>query len=112
MSRSRLLVSTLALALACVSQAHGAELSPVTKQTGLPRTPEQLAVSFEHADLGFKVIPDQRRIEGDATLTFKALSRCRRWWSIWIRNTRSAGSRWTASRWPARPGRTPKAACA
>ncbi|RZZ87003.1 M1 family metallopeptidase [Pseudoxanthomonas winnipegensis] len=74
MSRSRLLVSTLALALACVSQAHGAELSPVTKQTGLPRTPEQLAVSFEHADLGFKVIPDQRRIEGDATLTFKAIS--------------------------------------
>ncbi|SEK98392.1 Peptidase family M1 [Pseudoxanthomonas sp. GM95] len=71
MSRSRVLVSTLALALAAAS-AQAADLSPLTKETGLPRTPEQLAVVFEHADLGFKVIPEQRRIEGDAKLTFKA----------------------------------------
>ena len=48
------------------------ELSATTRQTGLPRTPEQRAVVFEHATLHFKVLPQDRRIEGDATLRFRA----------------------------------------
>jgi len=79
MSHCRPVLSMLALSLAVfTAPAFAAEppadqppLGALTRETGLPRTPEQLAVVFEHADLGFKVIPDQRRIEGDATLTFK-----------------------------------------
>jgi aminopeptidase N len=70
----RVLSAVISLGLAAVPAAMAEQpaLSEITRATGLPRTPEQLAVVFEHADLGFKVIPDQRRIEGDATLTFKA----------------------------------------
>lgn len=35
-------------------------------------------MAFERADLGFKVFPDRQAIEGDATLTFRALSRLER----------------------------------
>ena len=44
--------------------------SDTTMASGLPRTPEQEAMSFAHADLGFRILPDEQRIEGDATLTF------------------------------------------
>ncbi len=47
-------------------------LSAFTAQSGLARAPEQEAVVFEHADLRFKVDPAQRRIDGDAALTFRA----------------------------------------
>ncbi len=47
-------------------------LTDLTRDSGRPRAPEQEAVVFEHADLAFKVIPRRKRIEGDATLTFKA----------------------------------------
>ena len=49
-------------------------LSAFTVQSGLPRAPEQEAVVFEHADLHFKVDPAQRRLDGDASLTFRATS--------------------------------------
>lgn len=75
MRHARSVLATLALG-ACVLAPHALaqqpELGAMTRETGLPRAPEQLAVVFEHADLGFKVIPAQQRIEGDATLTFKA----------------------------------------
>jgi len=68
----------LALGLACAAlsaNAAGAaqpELTALTQDTGVPRTPEQAAVVFEHADLSFKVVPDRKRLEGDATLSFRA----------------------------------------
>jgi len=48
---------------------------PLTAQTqvsGGPRPAEQTALSFDHADLSFEVLPKQRRIRGDATLRFTA----------------------------------------
>ncbi len=48
-------------------------LAAHTAQSGLPRAPEQLGVAFEHADLRFRVDPARRRLEGDATLAFRAL---------------------------------------
>jgi len=65
-------VSSLALSIALAASAQGAELSPLNRDSGLPRAPEQEAVAFEHADLSFKVIPATRSLEGDARLTFKA----------------------------------------
>jgi aminopeptidase N len=47
-------------------------LTELTRDSGRPMAPEQAAVLFEHADLGFKLIPRKRRLEGDATLTFQA----------------------------------------
>lgn len=43
-----------------------------TMDTGGPRTPEQLAMRFDVADLAIKVMPDDKAIEGVATLTFTA----------------------------------------
>lgn len=45
-----------------------------TLQTDQPRTPEQEAMRIDLADLSLKVIPDQKRIEGDASLTITALA--------------------------------------
>ena len=47
-------------------------LTAFTLQSGLARAPEQEAVVFEHADLRFRIDPVQQRIDGDATLTFRA----------------------------------------
>ena len=47
-------------------------LTPTTAATGLPRAPEQEAVTFELADLSFKVDPARKRLDGDAKLTFLA----------------------------------------
>ena len=33
---------------------------------------EQRALGFEHADLKFRILPDRKAIEGEATLTFTA----------------------------------------
>lgn len=60
------------LSLAMPSLAAQPELTALTRDSGRPMAPEQRAVAFEHADLGFKVIPARRRIEGDARLTFRA----------------------------------------
>lgn len=65
----------LALGLACAAASAGAAqpaLTPMTEDTGVPRTPEQAAVVFEHADLSFKVLTDSQRLEGDAALRFRA----------------------------------------
>ena len=48
-------------------------LTALTAKSGVARAPEQEAVVFEHADLRFRVDPAQRRLDGDAGLTFRAL---------------------------------------
>jgi aminopeptidase N len=45
-------------------------LSAHTLASGGPKLPEQTALDFRHADLRFRVEPDTRSIEGDATLQF------------------------------------------
>ena len=45
-------------------------LTDFTRNSGAARTPEQLAVTFEHADLSLRVEPVRHWIEGDARLTF------------------------------------------
>src|SRR5690606_10276631 len=50
-----------------------AALSQTTVASGLPRAPEQEAVVFEHADLKFRIDPARQHIDGDATLTFRAM---------------------------------------
>jgi aminopeptidase N len=54
---------------ACASQPV---LTAQTIGSGAERTPEQLAVVFEKADLALRVDPATRTIRGDATLTFQA----------------------------------------
>ncbi|HEX7986769.1 MAG TPA: M1 family metallopeptidase [Duganella sp.] len=47
-------------------------LTDFTANSGAPRAPEQLAVTFEKADLALRVDPATRSIRGDASLTFLA----------------------------------------
>jgi aminopeptidase N len=60
-------------AVACSPSAPPAPppLTDLTSNSGAPLTPEQQAVTFEHANLRFRVDPEARRLEGDATLTFQ-----------------------------------------
>jgi aminopeptidase N len=82
---SRLIASTalaavLGLSAPLVAQAQDAapdaaparESTPFTLQTDQPRTPEQLAVTFDKADLTIKVIPDDKAIDAVAVLDFTA----------------------------------------
>ena len=46
--------------------------TPFTLSSGTPRTPEQLALRFDKADLSFKLLPETRSIEGVAVLDFTA----------------------------------------
>ncbi|EZP37623.1 M1 family metallopeptidase [Janthinobacterium lividum] len=62
-----LLLSCLLLS-ACATRAPTA----YTLNSGAERTPEQLAVVFEHADLTLRIDPASRSIAGDARLTFLA----------------------------------------
>ena len=67
--------SLLALSTATPSVAWAAEplkTSELSLQTGGPMPAEQQALGFEHADLKFKILPDKKAIEGEATLTFTA----------------------------------------
>jgi aminopeptidase N len=48
-------------------------LTEFTYHTGLARAPQQEAVVFELADLKFKVDPANKHLDGDATLTFRAI---------------------------------------
>jgi len=50
------------------------KLTALTASSGGPRTPEQIAVRFEAADLQIRVDPRRKRIDGDAALTFRAES--------------------------------------
>ncbi|HJV42809.1 M1 family metallopeptidase [Caulobacter sp.] len=64
--------SLLALSAANASAAEPLKTSALTLETGGPMPPEQKALAFEHADLKFKILPDKKAIEGEATLTFTA----------------------------------------
>ena len=68
---SHLFAAALSL-LAFTAHAEKGNLTDFTYSSGAPRTPEQEAVVFEHADLQFKVEPAQQRLTGDAALTFQA----------------------------------------
>ncbi|MGH7028421.1 hypothetical protein [Brevundimonas sp.] len=46
--------------------------TPFTLSSGTPRTPEQLALRFDKADLSFKLLPETQSIEGVAILDFTA----------------------------------------
>jgi len=46
--------------------------TPFTLSSGTPRTPEQLALRFDRADLSFKLLPETQSIEGVALLDFTA----------------------------------------
>ncbi len=50
------------------------ESTAFTLETDLPRTPEQEAVRFDKADLAIRILPDQKAIEGVATLDFTVLA--------------------------------------
>jgi len=71
MRHYRLLAAALSL-LAFAAHAERGDLTEFTYGSGAPRAPEQEAVVFEHADLQFKVEPAQKRLTGDAALTFLA----------------------------------------
>ncbi|GAB2501485.1 M1 family metallopeptidase [Pseudoxanthomonas sangjuensis] len=70
------------LLFAAVASAHAADeqppLSAQTLSSGGPAAPEQKAVAFDKAELAFKLIPESRRLEGDARLTFVAKRRLQR----------------------------------
>ena len=68
------LLSALSLPALAAQNAPDAQptLTPTTAATGLPRAPEQEAVTFELADLSFKVDPARKWLDGDAKLTFRA----------------------------------------
>lgn len=68
----RLLAAALASA-SLVAQAEQPALTRTTAASGLPRAPEQEAVAFERAELAFKVDPARKWLDGDATLTFRAV---------------------------------------
>src|SRR6218665_2658775 len=63
------LLSALSLPALAAQDAQPA-LTPTTAATGLPRAPEQEAVTFELADLSFKVDPARKWLHRHAKLTF------------------------------------------
>jgi aminopeptidase N len=63
------------LLTACASQP---QLTAFSVGSGAERTPEQLAVVFEKADLKLRIEPSSRSIRGDATLDFTATSKLER----------------------------------
>lgn len=65
------------VALSAASIALAAEplkTSALSLETGGAMPIEQQALAFDHADLKFKILPDKKAIEGEATLTFTAKS--------------------------------------
>ncbi len=64
--------SLLALSTATSWAAEPLKTSELSLQTGGPMPAEQQALGFEHVDLKFKILPDKKAIEGEATLTFTA----------------------------------------
>lgn len=66
-------ISAVLLAAAATLPAKGEPpLTAQTQQSGGARPPEQTAVTFNHADLAFEILPKRRRITGVATLSFTA----------------------------------------
>jgi len=66
------LVSASAASAAAAAQAGQPPLTRTTAASGLPRAPQQEAVTFERAELSFKVDPARKWLDGDARLTFRA----------------------------------------
>ncbi len=54
------------------ARAAASTSTAFTLTTGTPRTPEQLAMRFDKADLAFKVMPETKTIDAVATLDFTA----------------------------------------
>ncbi len=54
------------------SEVRQPELSALTRSSGGDPAPRQKAMRFDKADLAFKVVPDDKAIAGDATLSFTA----------------------------------------
>jgi aminopeptidase N len=76
---SRLISSTALAAVMLLSapvatraQEAARASTPFTLKSDQPRTPEQLAVTFDKADLSIRVIPADKAIEGVAVLDFTA----------------------------------------
>jgi aminopeptidase N len=66
-------LATLALVLPLAALAADSPgLTAHTADSGAPMAPEQAAVTFEKADLQFKVDPARRHLAGEAALTFRA----------------------------------------
>ena len=71
----RNLAACAASLLALSTATHAAEplkTSALSLETGGPMPAEQQKLGFDHADLKFKILPDKKAIEGEATLTFTA----------------------------------------
>ncbi len=62
----------LAASPALAQEPTAPQSTPFTLATDQPRTPEQLAVRFDKADLSIKVIPDDKAIDAVAVLDFTA----------------------------------------
>jgi hypothetical protein len=60
------------IALSTANAAEPLKTSALSLDTGGPMPAEQQALGFDHADLTFKILPDKKAIEGEATLTFTA----------------------------------------
>jgi hypothetical protein len=71
MTRLPLFLAASALLAGCASAPTQTPLTTFTSNSGNPRAPEQLAVSFEKADLALRVDPATQSISGDAALTFR-----------------------------------------
>jgi hypothetical protein len=67
---SQRLPLTLASAVLAGCATTQPPLSEFSANSGSPRAPEQLAVTFEKVDLALRVDPATRSINGDAALTF------------------------------------------
>ena len=67
-----ILLALLATTAADLPQKGEPPITPLTKRSGGERPAEQLALRFDAADLAFEVLPDTRRLNGVATLTFTA----------------------------------------
>jgi aminopeptidase N len=70
-------MTRLPLLLAASAVLAGCATTPVpmtdfTANSGSPRAPEQLAVTFDHADVALRVDPATQSIAGDTALTFTA----------------------------------------
>ncbi|GHB95121.1 M1 family metallopeptidase [Thermomonas carbonis] len=72
MPLARCLLAAALASSSLLAQAAQPALTRITAASGLPRAPEQEAVTFERAELSFKVDPARKWLEGDATLTFRA----------------------------------------
>jgi aminopeptidase N len=70
MTRLPLYLAASALLAGCATSQ--VPLTDFTANSGSPRAPEQLAVTFDKADLALRVDPPTQSISGDAALTFTA----------------------------------------